>query len=275
MIRVMENAIGRQMYMTERLDAVRAQALHATLGLRGPAPKTSDPLPPLWHYMQFWDIRPDYALGRDGHPKPGHFLPDTGLPRRMWAGGELTFHQPLILGQSVTRCTTISNVRHARGKTGPLVFVSVDHRYTQNGDLCLTERQNLLYRADFDPMARPPVPAAAPEDETTCQKKTFSTTTLFRYSALTFNGHRIHYDRDYAREIEGYPGLVVHGPLMAQMLVQLATEQLDQIKAFSFRATAPLFDFETAQFCAKYDGAGLILWVRGPDGRLCMTARAC
>jgi 3-methylfumaryl-CoA hydratase len=152
-----------------------------------------------------------------------------------------------------------------------LGFVSLRHEIRQGGTLCLTDRQDLVYRADPDPAAPPPTPPQAREDADLSETRSFDTTMLFRYSALTFNGHRIHYDIDYAKEIEGYDGLVVHGPLLAQHLMLLAERQLGKLTSFTFRATAPLMHFETAELCWKADGTA---WVRGPDGRQCMEAEA-
>jgi 3-methylfumaryl-CoA hydratase len=260
--------------LTDLLDPARAAALHATLDRDGRAPTAGDAMPPFWHYIYFWDALPPDNLGRDGHPKPGGFLPDTGLPRRMWAGGALEFLSPVLLGQAAEKRSTIASVTQKSGRTGPLALVTVEHELHQNGVVCVRERQDLIYRQDPDPKADKPRHKAAPENETTIRSAKFTSTLLFRYSALTFNGHRIHYDRDYCRDVEGYPGLVVHGPLLAQYLLHLAEELRGKINRFTFRATAPLFDFEAAELCAQENEAGLNLWVRGPDGRQCMEALA-
>ncbi|MFT5000622.1 MAG: 3-methylfumaryl-CoA hydratase [Planctomycetota bacterium] len=259
---------------SDYLDPARAAALHATLGHTGPLPKTGQALPSFWHYIYFWDALQSYQLGRDGHPLPGGFLPDTGLPRRMWAGGQLEFLAPLLLGDPAEKRSEIKSVTHKTGRTGPLALVTVEHEFHQNGHECIRERQDLIYRQDPDPDAPKPTSKLAPNDEDESQQVFFDSTLLFRYSALTFNGHRIHYDRDYSRHIEGYPGLVVHGPLLAQLLLHMAESILGAVRSFTFRATAPLFDFETADICAKNEDGGLALWVRGPDGRECTVAQA-
>ena len=258
---------------TDAMDPARAQALHVTLGLDGPAPGQGDPLPPFWHYAWFWDAEPVGALGRDGHPRVGGFIPDLGFPRRMWAGGELWFDAPLKLGATATKISRIERAERKDGRSGAFGLVTVTHEIRQNDGVCLREHQSLFYRPEADESghAEPPM---ARTDEAICKDRRFSTTDLFRYSALTFNGHRIHYDRDYATGIEGYPGLIVHGPLLAQLLIHLAEGLLGSVKRFKFRATAPLFDHETAQFCASPENDRLALWVRGPDGRQCMIARA-
>lgn len=242
------------------MDPARAAAFLATLGCAGTI-AAGDALPPFFHQLYFWQAYPPGELGRDGHPRPGTgAIPDTGLPRRMWAGGRLEFHAPLIAGTPAEKTTTLHAITRKAGRTGPLA-----------GQPSVTEWQDLVYRNDPDPGAPAPTPPTAPRDEDICEQARFDSTMLFRYSALTFNGHRIHYDLDYARDVEGYGGLVTHGPLLAQLLMLLAKRQLGSLRAFSFRATAPLMHFEPAQLCWKSGGT---LWVRGPDGRLCMTASA-
>lgn len=195
-----------------------------------------------------------------------------GLPRRMWAGGRLAFAAPLCAGVPAERITWLDSVSRKDGRTGLLAFVTLRHEIRQDGRLCLTEWQDLVYREDPAPApgASRPVPPQAPTDETDRRAAEFSSTLLFRYSALTFNGHRIHYDLDYARDVEGYGGLVVHGPLLAQQLMLMATDLMGPLARFSFRASSPLMHFETATLCRRGDS----LWVRGPDGRQCMQASA-
>jgi len=266
----MHPAVGKMQTLSDPLDPARAAALHATLALGGAAPGMGDPLPPFFHQVYFWEALPPAHLGRDGHPKTGAFIPDLGLPRRMWAGGRLAFAAPLRAGIAAEKTTTIEKVAQKQGRTGPLAFVTLRHEIRQEGALCVTEWQDLVYREDPDPAAPQPSAPAAPAGEDAAEEARFSPTLLFRYSALTFNGHRIHYDRDYCREVEGYAGLVVHGPLLAQLLMLMATRHLGPLKTFAFRATAPLMDFESATLCRT----GSTLWVRGPDRRQCMTAEA-
>lgn len=255
--------------LTDLMDPMRAEAMLATLGTPDPI-KPGDVLPPFFHQLYFWEPQPPENLGRDGHPGLGGLIPDLGLPRRMWAGGRLEFLHPLRAGLRAERRSTCENAKRKEGRSGALGIVTLRHEIWQEGQLCLRDWQDLIYREDADPTTRKPLPPEARQDETICEAVRFSTTTLFRYSALTFNGHRIHYDRDYARTVEGYDGLVVHGPLLAQHLMLLSERRLGALKRFSFRATAPLMDFETAELCWK-DGSA---WVRGPDGRQCMTAQA-
>lgn len=260
--------------ITDAMDPERARALHATLGRDGPAPGAGDPLPPFWHHVYFWTAAPASALGRDGHPKTGGFIPDTGLPRRMWAGGRLEFHHAVRLGSVARLESEVTNVVHKTGRSGPLAFVTVENRVVAGDRLCVREEKDLVYRQDPDPSAPVPSPPQAPTDEAGSEPLAFTPTLLFRYSALTFNGHRIHYDRDYARDVEGYAGLVVHGPLLAQIMVHKAEALLGGLRRFAFRAASPLMDFEPAQLCWKPGDDGLHLWIRGPDGRLCMSATA-
>jgi 3-methylfumaryl-CoA hydratase len=249
------------------MDVARARAMLTMLG-RTPDLEPGAPLPPFFHQLYFWSpVAPD-GLGRDGHPKVGGLIPDMGLPRRMWAGGRLAFLAPLLTGQTAVRTTVVESASHKDGRSGPLGFVTLRHDIHQGGTLCVTEWQDLVYRQDPDLNAPGPIVPVARSDETDMRHAQFNSTVLFRYSALTFNGHRIHYDLDYARDVEGYDGLVVHGPLLAQLLMLMATEVIGPLSEFAFRATAPLMHFETAELCRNRDA----LWVRGPDGRQCMTA---
>ena len=251
------------------MDPARAAAFSATLGHHAEI-TAGDALPPFFHHLYFWEPEPPTALGRDGHPKVGGLIPDMGLPRRMWAGGRLTFHGPLKAGITAEKHTVCESHRRKDGRSGPLGFVTLRHEIWQEGALSTTEWQDLVYREDADPTAPKPIPPVARTDAETAEGAAFNSTLLFRYSALTFNGHRIHYDLAYARDIEGYDGLVVHGPLLAQLLMLKAQAELGPLTEFSFRATSPLMDHETATLCRN----GRDLWVQGPDGRQCMAATA-
>ena len=267
MIGIMDN--DTMLTQSDVMDPARAQAMQVTLG-HAPSLQKGDALPPFFHQLYFWTPKPPDDLGRDGHPKVGGLIPDMGLPRRMWAGGRLKFAAPLRLGTQAARVSTCEAVTRKEGRTGPLAFVTLRHDIWQDDVLCLSEWQDLVYRADPTGDAPRPTPIMAPTDEEMSVQRRFDATVLFRYSALTFNGHRIHYDQPYARTVEGYDGLVVHGPLLAQHLMLQAQDAFGSLSTFSFRATAPVMHSETATFCQK----GRTLWVRGPDGRLCMTAQA-
>jgi len=256
---------SRSQTQTDPFDIARAHALQATLG-QVPDLQTGDAMPPFFHQAYFWDPQPPQNLGRDGHPATGGFIPDLGVPRRMWAAGRLTFHRPLLAGIKATRTSTVESTTRKQGRSGPLGFVTIRHDIKQRGTLAVSEWQELVYRSDGAVNASP----TAATDETHSQTVNFDSTLLFRYSALTFNGHRIHYDESYARSVEGYGGLVVHGPLLAHLLMGMALNQLGSLTQFDYRATAPLMHHQTATLCWN-DGRA---WVRGPDGRQCMIAQA-
>jgi len=258
------SAIGRQQHFTDRMDPARAEALAALLGL----PPPGSELPPFFHQAYFWEALPMTALGRDGHPARGPFIPDLGLPRRMWAGGRLTFHAPLNTGEPAEKTTTITAVQDKTGHTGRLAFLTLRHEIRQRGALAVTEEQDLVYREEHDPAAPPPRVTKAPDDSAP-RRHGFDPVLLFRYSALTHNGHRIHYDAAYATGTEGYGGIVAHGPLLAQLMMLRAAED-GQLARFSFRAVRPLLASERATICRN----GEALWVRNDAGALNMTAEA-
>jgi 3-methylfumaryl-CoA hydratase len=252
------------------IDPARAAAFQVALGLE-PDIADGSVLPPFFHQLYFWAPCPPGALGRDGHPRVGGgLIPDMGLPRRMWAGGRLRFEVPLRAGRPARRISHMEQAIRKPGRSGPLAFVTLRHEIEQDGQLCLAEWQDLVYRQNPDPATPRPVPQPAATDESDRRRATYDETLLFRYSALTFNGHRIHYDLDYARDVEGYDGLVVHGPLLAQQLMLLAEAVIGPLGEFAFRALSPLMHFEAADLCRR----GSDLWVRGPDGRQCMSAQA-
>lgn len=251
------------------VDPARADALAVTLGLADRF-VAGDALLPFFHQIYFWEPVAAEGLGRDGHPKTGAgLIPDFGLPRRMWAGGRLEFHAPLRAGILAEKVSSVETTTKKQGRTGLLAFVTLQHEILQDGRLCIREFQDLVYREDPDPAAPKPATHEAPDDQN-AEYVTFGATLLFRYSALTFNGHRIHYDLDYARDVEGYPGLVTHGPLLAQLLMLKATREIGPLARFSFRAVAPLTHSEVATLCRSDQR----LWVRGADGRLAMEAEA-
>ncbi|MDF0602974.1 MaoC family dehydratase N-terminal domain-containing protein [Psychromarinibacter sp. C21-152] len=266
----MHESIGRTQTVSCALDPARTAALHVALDRPGDPPGPGDPLPPFWHQVYFWDAQRPGRLGPDGHPATGTgLIPDLDLPQRMWAGGRLTFHAAPRLGTPATKTTTVETVAEKTGRSGRLAFVTLRHEIAQDGTLCVTEQQDLVYRQP--PQDRTPVaPPQAATDETDARPHRFDTTLLFRYSALTFNGHRIHYDADYARDTEGYAGLVVHGPLLAQLLIHMAEDALGPLAAFTFRGTSALTHTDPATLCRR-DTA---LWVRAADGRQCMEATA-
>jgi len=272
----LESWIGRTEQVVDEATRAPALALAATLDRDAAGLERGDPLPPLWHWIYFTPKAPAREIGADGHPRRGGFLPPVRLPRRMWAGGRLEFHAPIRIGDALTRSSTIADVRRREGKSGSLVFVTVRHEIARDGLLLLSEEHDIVYRDLPPPGAAVPPVEPAPTDEASARRVTPDPVLLFRYSALTFNGHRIHYDRSYVTEIEGYPGLIVHGPLIATLLVDEARRQRSDlvVRRFSFKAVQPLFDIDPFELCCRFDGAAAIdLWARGHDGRLAMRAR--
>ncbi len=243
----------------------------AALSREGEA-AVGDPLPLLHHWLYFWDVRPPAGLGTDGHPAKGDFLPPIPLPRRMWAGGRLSFHAPLMLGEAVTKTSTILSVEEKEGRSGPLVFVTLEHAIGNADGLAIREEQDLVYRAVAT--SGPSLPNPAPPPECNWHASVDSDPVLlFRYSALTMNGHRIHYDRPYAMGEEAYPALVAHGPLQATLLMDLAQQHLwESITTFEFRGEAPAFDGMTLHLCGEAIQGGARLWTQQGD-RVAMSAR--
>ncbi|MBB4858360.1 3-methylfumaryl-CoA hydratase [Novosphingobium chloroacetimidivorans] len=258
--------VGRSQASTDTLDCARSNALSVALGGEG-ALKAGDPLPLLHHWLYFWDVKPPAGLGQDGHPAKGGFLPPVPLPRRMWAGGRLTFHKPLLLGAQVTKTSTILSVNEKTGRTGTLVFVTVRHELDAGEGVAITEEQDLVYREPASASLPLPVAASAPQTDWLEQVDP-DPVLLFRYSALTMNGHRIHYDRPYAIEEEAYPGLVVHGPLQATLLIALAERNLDApITGFSFRGQQPAFDGVPLHVCGGPSEGGAEVWTQQGEAK--------
>lgn len=269
--------VGRTETVRERIAPERVAALAATLDVDG-AFAVGQPLPPGWHWIFFNPFVPRHGVGTDGHPKRGGFLPPVSLPRRMWAGGRLTYDKPLTIGSEAVRESTIEKIETKSGRAGTLVFVTVGHTIACDGVACIREQQDLVYRDAAAPGTPAPVPSAAPTDATWSDDVRPDTVLLFRYSALTQNGHRIHYDQDYARREENYPDLVVHGPLTATLLQGFAQRHGGKpVRAFEFRGMAPLFvsaPFRIQGKAADGDGRALELWASGPNGELAMRASA-
>ena len=270
--------VGKTETRTDQITSTPMAALSATLDIDAPAPRAGDPVPPLWHWMWFLPIHKQSDLGADGHAKTGDFLPPVPLPFRMWAGGRFEFQRPLRVGQTYTRTSRILDVRQKEGRSGPLIFVIVRHEIGDTEGIVLSEEQDIVYRDNAAGEVTTGHVQAAPSDaawERTIQP---DDVLLFRYSALTFNAHRIHYDRRYATEVGGYPGLVVHGPLIATLLLELVRRNLPdaRVDRFSFRAVSPLFDTGPFVLCGKPGGDGktISLWAKDAAGHLATTATA-
>ena len=273
--------IGRTETVSDIVTATPYAALSATLDRAAERPAAGAPLPALWHWLYFLPLHRQSEIGPDGHARRGGFLPPVPLPRRMWAGSQFRFHADLHVGDAVTRTSTIDDVTEKSGRTGRLVFVKVRHEISRNGgaDVALTEFHDIVYReapgADDPPL---PPPQAAPAQSDWERRWVPDDVLLFRYSALTFNGHRIHYDRRYVTETEGYPGLIVHGPLIATLLLDLLRHQRPEaeIAEYRFRAVRPTFDINPFSVCGEMlpDGRTVHLWARDHEGWLTMDATA-
>lgn len=264
--------VGRSMSETDTVGAHVAALMAATLD----RPHTGAALPPMWHYGLFLTSVPTRALGPDGHPPRGEFMPPVSLPRRMFAGSDLRFLHPLTIGQDVTRASRIAAVDHRRGKTGDLVFVRIAMTLSQAGVPCIEEEQTIVYRGAGGRVAPVAVVARAPlaADET-AEDWLPGTVELFRYSAATFNAHRIHYDLPYATEEEGYPGLVVHGPLTATRLCDFAAKVAGRaITRFTFRGEAPAFVGQPVRLIGRMDGNACKVRAERADGVVAMSATA-
>jgi 3-methylfumaryl-CoA hydratase len=262
--------IGHRTTAEEVLDPQQANRMAATLD-REPTFRADDPLPPAWQWLYFHDVVPGSQLGEDGHPRLGVTMPPVPFRRRMWAGGRLDFYRPLRLGDRVRRESTFRSIELKQGRSGPLCFVTVEHEITTAGTRNLLEQQTIVYRDTSSAVGSDQGPVAPGGAEYTT-RWVVDDVTLFRFSALTFNGHRIHYDAEYARSVEGYPGLVVHGPLIALLLLDLAHRENRPVGQFTYRARSPLF----LPSGFSVNGAGLPggtrLWAASDSGRLAMEA---
>ncbi|WP_048859805.1 FAS1-like dehydratase domain-containing protein [Acidisphaera rubrifaciens] len=264
--------LGRQETRADHVSPLLLHGLAATIDRPEP-----EELPPLWHWTLFQEWAPASALGDDGHLKRGGFLPPVhDLPRRMWAGGRLRFLAPLRAGEAVKRVSTIRRIDEKAGASGRLVFVTVGHVITGDGGVAIEEEHDIVYRGSDGPAVKrgtpgSPLPAGA-------RSRTIvpDAVMLFRYSALTGNGHRIHYDLDYVTRVEGYPGLVVHGPLQATLLAGLLTDFVPdaRLSSFSFRGRRPAFHGRPLTLACWRDRDGYALETRDQDGMVCMSAEA-
>ena len=267
--------IGRTETRRDTVTAAPLVALSALLDRDDPAPKPGDDAPPLAHWLYFLPAYRQSEAGTDGHAVKGTFLPPVELPRRMWAGSRLEFLRPLVTGREVTRVSRIQDISEKEGRSGSLVFVTVRHEVSDAGGLVLSDEHDIVYRGE-SALAAKPVPA--PRDETWRREIHPDPVLLFRYSAVTFNSHRIHYDQPYATQVEGYAGLVVHGPLTATLLVDLLRRNAPEarLKTYAFRAMRPLHDTANFFTCGVPDEArrSARLWTRDSEGAMTMQATA-
>jgi len=270
--------IGRSETRHDLIGATPALALNATLDHPESTFATGTPLLPLWHWLYFLPLHRQSEIGADGHAKRGGFLPPVPLPRRMWAGSQFEFRAPVRVGDAVERTSTIADVSSKEGRTGQLVFVKVRHEVRCNSaaDPAIVEFHDIVYREARRPDDVEPPPQRAEIGAAWQREIVPDDVLLFRYSALTFNGHRIHYDRKYVTEVEGYPGLIVHGPLIATLLMDLVRRNLPEadVATFRFKAVRPTFDLNPFRVNGQLqdDGKTIRLWAQDHEGWLTMDA---
>ena len=273
----LEGWIGRSQSMEDLAAPFPVRALAATFDARDPEPRPGDPLPPLWHWLYFLEIAPQSKIGSDGHPERGDFLPPVPLPRRMWAGSRFAFDgEPIRIGDTIHRRSVIKSVEAKTGSTGSMVFVTVEHTISGPRGAALVEEHDIVYReaARSGEAVRPPKPA--PADATWSRTVAADPVLLFRFSALTFNGHRIHYDQPYVTGDEGYPGLIVHGPLMGMLQIELARRSNPKktARAFEFRALSPVFAPSAVRVHARAEADGsAATWVANASGGLAQQGK--
>lgn len=245
--------IGRSQEREEELSTLLVRRLAVTLSEEAPA--AGEALPPLWHWMFFQDEVTEPGLGADGHPARGGFLPPADGRNRMWAGGRLAFHEPLRVGGVAKRTTTILNVEEKHGRTGSLLFVTLRHEFEQDGRLAFSEEQDIVYREPSPPKLSSGEALPAGTWSETVEPTPIL---LFRYSALTFNGHRIHYDWPYVTETEGYPGLVVHGPLIGTLNLRAFCRANPEarLRRYAYRGLRPLISPEPFDVGGRLSGPG-------------------
>ena len=276
----LQDWIGKSETRNDDVTAAPVRGLTATLDRDDPPAQRGMALPPLWHWLYFLPQNGAREIGPDGHPKRGGFLPPVPLPRRMWAGSRLTWERgnPLRVGDAARRVSRIASVAHKAGRSGALVFVTVVHELHNAQGLAVTEEQDIVYRAMQQPGEPAPKPVAAEPQAAWQRELVPDEVLLFRYSALTFNSHRIHYDRPYATNAEGYPGLVVHGPLIATLLLDLLRREAPHafVRRFEFKALRPSFAGAPLRVKGQLqpDGRSIRLWAQDPEGWLAMQATA-
>ena len=272
--------VGKSETLQDDIAAAPVRGLSATLDRDDPRPAVGTALPPLWHWLYFLPQARQSEIGPDGHPRRGGFLPPAPLPRRMWAGGRLRWlpANPLRVGDAVQRVSTIASVVGKAGRSGDLLFVTVKHEVHNANGLALTEEHDIVYRASALPGDPVPAPLAAETGAAWQREVAPDDVLLFRYSALTFNGHRIHYDRRYVTEVEGYPGLIEHGPLIATLLLDLLRGQLPDayVESFNFKLLRPTFDLQPFRLNAQpsADGKSVRLWAQDHEGWLTLQGAA-
>ena len=266
--------VGSKQTTKETISVEPLYRMRATLDLEPKTMRDGEVVPELWHWAYFLKPARASELGRDGHTGLGEFMPPIPLPRRMWAGGHVKFSAPLWVGELARRESTVRDVRIKQGRTGILCFVEVEHIIIVGDEVKLIEINNIVYRDMQQPGDNNTQAPEVPVDALWTRELKPDSTLLFRYSALTFNGHRIHYDLDYCQQEEGYPGLVVHGPLTATLLIEMLKHQNPgkSLASCDFRAFSPLFGDAPFTLNGQTDGTDANLWAANPQGRLAMKA---
>ena len=272
----LQSWVGRQETFQDRISPVPAIAMRATLDLEMPRPSAGDLLPALWHWLYFLPAVPASMLDTDGHELRGGFLPPVPLPGRVWGGSRITFHSPLHIGDVANKTSTIISVQKKGSDDNPLVIVTVQHDISVDGRDAIHEEQDIIYRDNLRSSCERSQQSRKLPEAQWSREVMPNSVLLFRFSALTFNSHRIHYDRDYATDSEGYPGLVVHGPLAAALLVAMLQAEISdrQPSSLSIRAERPLFDTAAFSINGRLDDDSATLWTVGPDGAVSMNIHA-
>lgn len=270
--------VGKTQIVEDFVAPWPAKALIATLDERDPEPRMGDPLPPLWHWLYFLEAAPMSRVGPDGHGERGEFLPPIALPRRMWAGSRFDFQgEPVRIGDTARRVSEIKSIEPKTGSTGSMVFVTVKHTLSGARGIALIEEHDIVYREAAKPGETAREPKPAPTDAAVSKAIVPDPVLLFRFSALTFNGHRIHYDQPYVTGTEGYPGLIVHGPLMGLLQIELARRSNpDRTPAtFEFRALSPTFAGAPFAVAARREADGsTTTWIANAKGGLAQQGKA-
>lgn len=275
---VLNQWIGQYKEKKDHIDARPANFLSATLNQDRREYVEGDILPPGWHWLYFLEAPEMSQLGYDGHAALGDFMPPVALPKRMWAGSRIKFHSPLLIGETIIKTSVIKSIIRKSGSTGELCFVTVNHRLFSRSTLKLEEDQDIVYRGNTPSNApeKPSLPAPEDADHSIIIQPT--STLLFRYSALTFNGHRIHYDLDFCQRVEGYPALVVHAPLTATLMLELVQSCYRDIThnqhftEFNLKAVSPLFNDAPFSIHLKELEGYCKIWASNVDGNTAMSA---
>lgn len=270
---ILTSWIGRTESLLDTIDPAKARLMQATLD-QTPSLTPGAPLPPLWHWLYFTEIVRTSDLAPDGLAPPGPLWPPVALPNRMWAGARFNFHAPLTIGQIAERHREVTSVTLKEGRSGPLCFVTYRDSFRADARTLFTEDWDVVFRSPPAP-DEAPKPVQAPYEPAFTETPSLSVPLLFRYSALTFNSHRIHYDPDYARDVEHYPSLLAHGPLVATLLMDFATSHAEfEIRDFRLRATAPSFLNQPFRLAGRAFEDRLHVWAETGNGTLAMDAEA-